>query len=81
MAPEVQLLASSLDTLNLQDNCYLLAEGVAGNSWIAIMEKLVFLSVAGTSFEFEPYFNQLSLLGELSRLRQCCRVCVCVTGR
>ena len=46
------------------------------------MEKLVFLSVAGTSFEFDGiplYFNQLSLLGELSRVRQCCRVvCVCV---
>ena len=92
VAPEVQLLAPSLDTLNLQDNCYLLAEGAAGNSWIASMENLVFLSVAGTSFEFDgipTYFNQLSLLGELSRavFFACCVcvlcvcACVCVTGR
>eukprot|EP00541_Cyclophora_tenuis_P019101 CAMPEP_0116575858 /NCGR_PEP_ID=MMETSP0397-20121206/20187_1 /TAXON_ID=216820 /ORGANISM="Cyclophora tenuis, Strain ECT3854" /LENGTH=201 /DNA_ID=CAMNT_0004104789 /DNA_START=217 /DNA_END=822 /DNA_ORIENTATION=+ len=68
VAPEILILASSLQILNLQDNCLLMAEGVDGNSWIGEMTQLKFLSVGGTSFEFDgipTYFNTLLQLEHL----------------
>jgi hypothetical protein len=66
-APEVQLLADSLLTIDLYNNPFLLADGNAGNEWIAKMLRLEQLFVGTTAFEYDgipTYINKLRNLGK-----------------
>jgi hypothetical protein len=66
-APEVQMLKSSLQTIDLYNNFYLAADGDAGHSWIAQMTNLRELFYGTTSFE---YNGIPTYIGRLSNLRE-----------
>lgn len=73
-APEVQLLAETMEIIELFQNVYLVTEGDAGNSWIAQMTSLRRLFFGTTAFEYPgipTFINALTQLGTLQYSNPC----------
>jgi hypothetical protein len=65
--PEVRLLKDTLEVIDLYSNTFLVAEGDAGNSWIAEMSSLRHLFFGATSFE---YAGIPTFVGQLQNLEE-----------
>jgi len=68
VAPEIQLLAPTLRRLNLNDNCYLIADGDIGLGWVGAMANLRLLFGGGTGFAYDGIPLFLNRLPNLRRL-------------